>query len=399
MVVTFFRSFYDRSGARWVGLANYQTLFSTDFLLTALKNNALWVAVVPAVVTALGLIFAVLTERVSWSVAFRTIVFMPMAISLFAAGIIWRIAYEKEPDRGVLNASIAAVHDVFDPPGRLAGAAPSTNDLRPQSSGALAHRDELSSGDVAVLGLTQILTDEVPKSAAPASRPAPIATGIRGVVWRDFRPGGGTPGAIEKGELGLPDVVVELRDQRGDIVAGATTARNGAFTFEDIADGEYVVAIAPESFSEPFGGISWLGEDLITPAIMVAYTWVWAGFALVIIAAGLTHLPRELLEAARIDGANEWQVFRNITVPLLAPVLTVVFVTMLINVLKVFDIVLAIAPASAQDDANVIALAMWRTAFGGARDFGLGSAIAVFLLLLVLPALVLNVRRFRRETG
>jgi len=90
-------------------------------------------------------------------------------------------------------------------------------------------------------------------------------------------------------------------------------------------------------------------------------------------------------------------VFRRVTGPLLAPVLTVVFITMLINVLKVFDVVLAIAPASVQDDADVIALAMWRSAFGGLNDFGLGSAIAVFLFLLVIPVLALNVRRFKRE--
>ena len=77
--------------------------------------------------------------------------------------------------------------------------------------------------------------------------------------------------------------------------------------------------------------------------------------------------------------------------------LTVVFVTMLIYVLKVFDIVISIAPGSVQDDANVIALAMWRTSFGGVNDFGLGAAIAVFLFLLVVPILILNVRRFRRE--
>ena len=85
------------------------------------------------------------------------------------------------------------------------------------------------------------------------------------------------------------------------------------------------------------------------------------------------------------------------TVPLLRRCSSVVFVTMLINVLKVFDIVIAVAPQSVQDDANVIALAMWRTSFGGVNDFGLGSAIAVFLFLLVIPILVLNIRRFRRE--
>jgi alpha-glucoside transport system permease protein len=63
----------------------------------------------------------------------------------------------------------------------------------------------------------------------------------------------------------------------------------------------------------------------------------------------------------------------------------------------VFDIVLSVAPGSSQASANVIALAMWRTAFGGVNDFGVGSAIAVFLFVLVLPVLLLNVRRFRRE--
>jgi alpha-glucoside transport system permease protein len=84
-------------------------------------------------------------------------------------------------------------------------------------------------------------------------------------------------------------------------------------------------------------------------------------------------------------------------VPLLAPVLSVVFVTMIINVLKVFDLVVALAPESTQANANVIALAMWRTAFGGANDFGTGSAIAVFLFLLVIPVLALNIRRFKRD--
>ena len=78
---------------------------------------------------------------------------------------------------------------------------------------------------------------------------------------------------------------------------------------------------------------------------MIAYIWVWAGFAMVVIAAGLAAIPRDVLEAARTDGASEWQVFRRVTAPLLAPVLSVVFITMLINVLKVFDIVIRSRPA------------------------------------------------------
>ena len=118
---------------------------------------------------------------------------------------------------------------------------------------------------------------------------------------------------------------------------------------------------------------------------------------MVVIAAGLAAMPRDVLEAARTDGASEWQVFRRVTVPLLAPVLIVVLITMIINVLKVFDIVIALAPESTQQNANVIALAMWRTAFGGVNDFGTGSAIAVFLFVLVIPVLMLNIRRFRTE--
>jgi alpha-glucoside transport system permease protein len=131
--------------------------------------------------------------------------------------------------------------------------------------------------------------------------------------------------------------------------------------------------------------------------MIISYVWIWAGFAMVVIAAGLASIPRDVLEAARTDGGTEWQVFRRVTVPLLAPVLTVVYITMLINVLKVFDIVLSVAPGSVQPDATVIALEMWRQSFTAASNFGLGSAIAVFLFVLVIPILLLNVRRFKRE--
>jgi alpha-glucoside transport system permease protein len=130
---------------------------------------------------------------------------------------------------------------------------------------------------------------------------------------------------------------------------------------------------------------------------MWAYIWVTAGFAMVIIAAGLAAIPRDVLEAARTDGGSEWQIFRRVTVPLLAPVLTVVFVTQIIGVLKIFDLIYAIAPGSSADDATVIAFEMWRRSFSGQNQFGLGSAIATFLFLLFIPFLVLNIRRFRSE--
>jgi alpha-glucoside transport system permease protein len=396
-VRTIIRSFFDRAGDQLVWFENYEQIFTSDVLLTAVKNNAIWVLVVPALVTALGLIFAVLTERIAWSVAFKTAVFMPMAISAFAAGVTWRIMYQQDPEQGAINAGVAAVKDTFSPPGVLSEAAPSTDDLTGTPEGGLTLQEPVSPGDVGELGLTRISTDEVPEDAEQATVPEPLQGGITGVVWRDFKPGGGTPGEVEQEEVGLPGVTVELRDADGGEVESATAAPDGTFAFEDVAPGEYRVAIGADTFAQPFGGVSWLGPALITPSIIIAYMWIWAGFALVVIAAGLAAIPRETLEAARTDGANEWQVFRRVTVPQLLPVLTVVFITMLINVLKVFDIVIAVAPGSVQDDATVLALSMWRTAFGGTSNLGLGSALAVFIFILVIPVLLLNVRRFRRE--
>lgn len=395
---TIVRSFFDREGSGFVGFDNYEALFTTDTLLTAIKNNVLWVAIVPALVTAIGLVFAVLTERVRWSTAFKTAVFMPMAISLFAAGVIWRVMDEKDPAKGTVNASIQVVHDAFGGGGALSAGQGSTPQLVGSAASGFVLRTTVRPGDTALLGLTAIPPAEIPTDSPDAARASAEPGTIAGTVWRDFKPGGGRPGVVESGEAGLGGVGLELREAGGGGTVASTESRpDGTFSFGEVRDGSYQVAIASSTFEEPFTGVSWLGESLITPAIMIAYIWVWAGFAMVIIAAGLSAISREVLEAARTDGATEWQVFKRVTVPMLAPVLSVVFITMIINVLKIFDIILSIAPASSQDDANVIALAMWRTSFGGVNDFGLGSAIAVFLFLLVVPVLALNIRRFRRE--
>jgi alpha-glucoside transport system permease protein len=396
-IYTIIRSFFDQAGNTWVWFDNYKTLFTDPTLLKAVRNNAIWVAVVPALVTAIGLVFAVLTERVRWSVAFKVLVFMPMAISLFAAGVIWRLMYQQDPNVGTINASIKVVHDKVLPPGALADAQPSSSTLTGSPSSGIRLAKPVPAGGVALLGLTGIPPTAVPAGAREAVRPAPRPDAVTGVVWRDFKPGGGTPGRVESGELGLPGVNVEVAATGGGSGGSATTADNGTFAVSGLKPGDYQVSIAASTFRKPFGGVLWLGPTLINLSIMVAYIWVWAGFAMVVIAAGLAALPRDVLEAARVDGANEWQVFRRVTVPLLGPVLMVVLITMIINVLKVFDIVLAIAPGSVQDDANVIALAMWRTAFTGTGDFGVGSAIATFLFVLVIPVLFLNIRRFRRE--
>jgi alpha-glucoside transport system permease protein len=400
VVYTIIRSFFGETGfiGTWVGIDNYRTLFSTHTLLTAIKNNAIWVAVVPAVVTAIGLVFAVLTERVSWSVAFKTVVFLPMAISAFATGVTWRIMYQQDPGLGAVNALGKTIHNVFNPPGVLAQAFPSVPALHTTGGGGLVLKAPLRPGGVALLGLTGIAPQDVPSGAEQAVKPAASQGDIVGTVWRDFKPGGGKAGVVEKGELGLPGVTVELRDaQTGKVVQSSKSAADGTFDFKNVGQGTYNAAIGASTFAKPWGGFAWLGPSLINASIMIAYIWIWAGFSMVVIAAGLASMPRDVLEAARTDGATEWQVFRRVTVPLLAPVLSVVFITMIINVLKVFDIVYALAPESTQANANVIALAMYRTAFQGGQNFGVGSAIAVFLFLLVIPVLALNIRRFRRD--
>jgi alpha-glucoside transport system permease protein len=398
MVATMYRSLFNDRGTAFVWLDNYEQIFTDERLQTALKNNALWVLIVPAAVTAVGLVFAVLTERIVWATAFKISVFMPLAISLFAVGVIWRIMYQQDPDRGAINAGLAAIKGGFSDEGVLTQASPSTDDLTGSIEQGFEQERTVQPGGVALLGLTAIRVPEIPEDAVQAVKPEPLQGGITGVVWRDFKPGGGTPGEVEPGELGLPGVTVELRDSQGDTVDDITTETNGTFAFDDVESGEYHVAVASTTFAEPFGGVNWLGDKLITPAIMFAFIWVNAGFAMVITAAGLASIPRDTLEAARTDGASEWQVFRRITIPLLAPVLTVVFVTQIIGVLKLFDLILSIAPGSTQDDAATLAFVQWQVSFSGQNRFGLGSAIATFILILFIPFLIVNIRRFRADT-
>jgi alpha-glucoside transport system permease protein len=298
-VSTIYRSFFDKTGDEFVWFDNYTNLFTNDRTLNAIKNNFLWLLIVPAFATAIGLIFAVLTERVRWSVAFKTAVFMPMAISAFAAAVIWRVMDQKDPDIGAVNAMVRVGYDYVHEPGVLSDARTSSDDLVATSDGGLELKGAVPTGSVALMGLTGISATEMPADAVQAVQPEPLQGGINGVVWRDFSPGGGTPGKVEPKELGIPGVTVELFDANGDKVESASTAENGTFEFTELEAGKYQVAIGADTFAKPFLGISWLGEKLITPSIMFAYIWIWAGFAMVVIAAGLAAIPRDTLDGSR----------------------------------------------------------------------------------------------------
>src|SRR6202171_2760666 len=424
VIATFRNSLYDENAASYVGLNNYKAIFSTASILVNFRNNVIWVVVFPFVVTFLGLLFAVLTERIRWSTAFKTIIFMPIVFSATASALIWRTIFDLDPHVGMVNAAVQTASDWVNPPGLYpvntsAGqttAALASTGLTPGPSGSLQSSSTAAAGDTVELGLIGINTATLQVvGAQTAVPPSPSSGGITGLVYRDFSPSHPTArGQVFPDEDGLPGLRLTLLRGDGTSAASTTTDQHGNFRFANVGSGNFRVQLDAKNFQSGFTGIFWLGSQSLTPtshlsqtaqallsvplvdlAMIVAYLWMWAGFAMVVIGAGLTSLNRELLEAGRVDGATEGQIFRRITMPLLAPVLVVVLVTMIINVLKIFDIILNMAPGSSQGDASTLALAMFNEGFTGGIHSGLASAIAVILFLLVIPAMVANLRRIR----
>ncbi|UCH86380.1 MAG: sugar ABC transporter permease [Dehalococcoidia bacterium] len=127
-------------------------------------------------------------------------------------------------------------------------------------------------------------------------------------------------------------------------------------------------------------------------ALIFVGVWMWTGFAMVVLSAGLKGISTEVLEAARVDGANEWQIFRRIIVPILSPTIVVVATTLVIQGLKKFDLVWVMTGGRAKTD--VVATLFYKEAFR-VGDFGVGAALAVVLLLWVLPIMVISIRRFQ----
>lgn len=392
---TFWMSLHSADGSRFVGPANYVDMVTEPAVRRALTNNAIWVVVAPTVVTVLGLMLAVLTDRVRLATAFRLALFMPMAISFLAAGVTFRLVYDEDPDRGLLNAALVTLHDSFASSSPYPGGTASEESGLRVVDGAVLTAQPVAAGEPVLLPLVGLPADLVPEEARVAAAPAP-GPGVTGLVWRDFtRGGGGTPQAVDPGERGLPGVTVQvLRD--GQVVAETRTDDGGRFAVPELSGGGYAVRLDAGNFAEPFRGLTWLGPGLVTPAIIGSYVWVWAGFAMVVISAGLASIPRAAVEAARVDGAGEWQVLWRVTMPLMRPVLVVVAVTLVINVLKIFDLVMVLAPESVRADANVLGLEMYHASFTRLNT-GLGSALAVLLFALVLPGMAWRARVLKRQ--
>jgi alpha-glucoside transport system permease protein len=424
VIVTFRNSVFDESATSYVGLHNYQVIFSSASILVTFRNNLIWVVIFPFVVTFLGLMFAVLTERIRWSTAFKTVIFMPIVFSATASALIWRTIFDLDPHIGMVNAAVQTASDWVNPPGlypvdasagQTAAALASTG-VSPGASGALQSSSTAAAGDTVQLGLISINVATLQVvGAQTAVPPSPASGAISGLVYRDFSPSHPTArGQLFPDTDGLPGMLLTLLSSDGTSAGTTTTDQHGDFRFANVGSGSYRVQLDARNFRSGFTGIFWLGGQSVTPtshlsqtaqallsvplvdlAMIIAYLWMWAGFAMVVIGAGLTSLNRELLEAGRVDGATEGQIFRRITMPLLAPVLVVVLVTMIINVLKIFDVILNMAPGSSQGDASTLALAMFNEGFTGGIHSGLASAIAVILFLLVIPAMVANLRRIR----
>ncbi|MDA1062129.1 MAG: sugar ABC transporter permease [Chloroflexi bacterium] len=150
---------------------------------------------------------------------------------------------------------------------------------------------------------------------------------------------------------------------------------------------------SPQTWLTDFGPDDLPGSLQINNfALVFIGVWMWTGFAMVILSAGLKGISTEVLEAARVDGANEWQIFTRIILPLLSPTIAVVGTTLVIFALKMFDLVWV--TTGGRFDTDVVATLFFREAFRF-RDFGVGAALAVVLLVAIVPLMLVSIRRFR----
>jgi len=246
-------------GSAFVGLDNYNQMFGESKFWEAMRNNMLWLIIVPAMSTAFGLLAAQLTDRISWGNLAKSLIFMPMAISFVGAAVIWKLVYDARP---ITQDQIGALNAIY----------------------------LFFGGDAPQTWLT------IP-------------------FW------------------------------------------NNIF-------------------------------------LMLVLIWIQTGFAMVILSAALRGIPEETIEAAIIDGANPFQIFFKIKVPQIMGTIVVVWTTITIVVLKVFDIVFAMT--NGQWETQVLANYMYDKLFR-ANDWGVGSASAMIIMLLVTPILVWNVYNARKE--
>jgi len=141
--------------------------------------------------------------------------------------------------------------------------------------------------------------------------------------------------------------------------------------------------------------ISWLGdENIVNFALIAVGIWGSVGFATVILSAAVKSIPAEVIESARVEGANERQIFFRMILPMVSLPISVLAVTLVVNVIKLFDLIYVMTAGGPGKASRVIAFVMYQQAFQ-AGQYGYGSAVAVVMLVLLTPIMIYNVRRFR----
>ena len=320
----------------FVGLANYNQMLSEPKFWEAMRNNMLWLIVVPAAATAFGLLAAQLTDRISWGNIAKSLIFMPMAISFVGASVIFKLIYDARPAE---VAQIGVMNAVWM---------------------------QLGPG----LGSTLLIR------IFPAILVAAFAAAVAWVAWALVSP-------LWKQERKQPAWGLVLR------VLGAAGALWLLWSC-------VMALVGLFSFVPPYGvPQQWLTLPFWNNFFLMAVLiWIQTGFAMVILSAALRGIPEETVEAAIVDGANPFQIFFKIKVPQIMPTIVVVWTTITLVVLKVFDIVFAMT--NGQWETQVLANYMYDKLFR-ANDWGVGSAAAIVIMLLVTPILVWNVYSARKE--
>ena len=330
-------SLTDRSqGGAFVGLDNYRQMMNEDKFWEAVRNNMLWLIVVPAASTAFGLLAAQLTDRIKWGNFAKSLIFMPMAISFVGASVIFKLIYDTRPadqnQIGVLN----AVWLKFDG------------------------------------GIGSVISLQI----VPTLLLLAFAGIVAYVTWLFVRD------LVAKGQ----DKSVWLLPLRLLVAVG------GVWLMWISINSVVGIWLTELPYGEPQ---TWLTIPLWNNfLLMVVLIWIQTGFAMVILSAALRGIPEETVEAAIVDGANPFQIFFKIKVPQIMGTIVVVWTTITLTVLKVFDIVFAMT--NGQWESQVLANYMYDKLFR-ANDWGVGSASAIIIMLLVTPILVWNVYNARKE--
>ena len=319
----------------FVGFANYAQMVTEDKFWESVKNNMIWLLVVPAMSTAFGVLAAQLTDRIWWGNIAKSLIFMPMAISFVGASVIWKLIYDTRPTDqaqiGLLNALWL----------KLGG------------------------------GFWSVVVVKV----LPALTIGALALAIIWMMWLLGRPL-------------LQGVGGNLRAKVGRVIAvaiGAWLAYVLVGWIVGIFTADLVYGKEQTWLTIPFWNNFFL---------MIVLVWIQTGFAMVIISGALRGVPEETIEAAILDGASPFQVFFQIKIPQIMGTIVVVWTTITITVLKVFDIVLAMT--NGQWETQVLANYMFDKLFR-ANDWGVGSASAMIIMLLVSPILIWNVYNARKE--